>query len=209
MPQALPRKLTSGGVEFAKQGNFKKAKVQFEQALRLDPSFFPARSSLRTVDEVLKGKIKTQAGVHFFRGVSYGNRGQHDRAIEEFTRAIKLNPNHPDTYYDRGIIYDRRGQPDLAIRDYTRAIKINPRFVLAFLNRGNNYLGKKQYDRAIADFTRAIEINPKYAEAYSNRGFVYINRIRDRAKGCKDYKKACELGVCRNYKIAKQKGLCR
>ena len=52
--------------------------------------------------------------------------GQIDRAIEAYSRAIKLDPNAAVAYNNRGVVYGENGAFDLAIADYTKAIKLNP-----------------------------------------------------------------------------------
>ena len=113
-----------------------------------------------------------------------------------------------DVYYKRGEAWSIKGDYDRAIANYDKAIEINPIFVAAYNNRGNAYSKKGQHDQAISDYTKAIEISPRLVDAYSNRGFVYLVKLRNKDKGCADWKTACELGRCRNYKLAKQKGFC-
>lgn len=104
--------------------------------------------------------------------------------------------------------YDK-GQYDRAISDYDKAIEINPKDTDAYHNRGLAYYDKGQNDQAISDYDNAIEIDPKYALAYNNRGFTYFVKLGNKVKGCADWKKACELGICVDYNLAKQKGYCQ
>jgi tetratricopeptide (TPR) repeat protein len=52
--------------------------------------------------------------VYINRG-AYANLGQHQRAIDNFSEAIRLNPDCVDAYYNRGIIYLRQGNKDFAV----------------------------------------------------------------------------------------------
>jgi tetratricopeptide (TPR) repeat protein len=96
-----------------------------------------------------------------------------DRAIEDYNKAIQLNPNLAEAYYNRGVAYDDKGQYNEAIKDFDEAIRINPNLVEAYCNRGVAYYAKGQYNEAIKDFDEAIRINPNLAEAYYNRGNAY------------------------------------
>jgi len=53
-------------------------------------------------------------------------RGQSDRAIQDFSQAIKINPNHVGALYSRGLTYSNKGLWDRAIQDYDEAIKLSP-----------------------------------------------------------------------------------
>ena len=35
-----------------------------------------------------------------------------------------------------------------------------------------------------------------------------MEKIGDKKKACFDWKRACDLEICKNYKLAKKKGLC-
>jgi tetratricopeptide (TPR) repeat protein len=110
------------------------------------------------------------------RGIEYYKQEQDEEAINEFNKAIEIDPNCAEAYYNRGKA-EEFDYADQAIADYSKAIKLNPNYVEAYNWRGMAYeLDKKNYDQAIADFTRAIEINPNYINAYVNRGTAYNSK---------------------------------
>jgi lipoprotein NlpI len=93
-----------------------------------------------------------------------------DRAIADFTLAIKLDPKATTTYTNRGIAYRYQGDLDGAIADFTLAIKLDSKLAKAYSNRCWAYFGKGNNDQAIADCSQAIELNPKDPNGYFNRG---------------------------------------
>ena len=44
-----------------------------------------------------------------------------DSAIEDFNKAIELDPNHAVAYNNRGMMYQKRGDSDLAEADLRKA----------------------------------------------------------------------------------------
>jgi tetratricopeptide (TPR) repeat protein len=130
---------------------------------------------------------------YYDSGKAFYDRKDYTTAIDEFTAAIRLDPNYADAYYYRGIAYYENKDHDRAIADYTQAIKLNPNYALAYYNRGNAYYRKNDYDRAIADYTQAIKLNPNYALAYYNRGIAYEKK-GDMMRADADRAKARLLG---------------
>jgi tetratricopeptide (TPR) repeat protein len=79
-------------------------------------------------------------------------------AMEDYNKAIQLNPNDAVAYNNRGNAYHAQGQYDRAIEDYNKAIQLNPNYAQAYAFRGAAYVGKGQYDRAISDFQKACDM---------------------------------------------------
>jgi len=137
----------------------------------------------------------------FNSGNAYLDEGDYDRAITDYTQAIKLNNNFADAYYNRGNAYFYKDDYDRAIADYTQVIRLNPNDADAYDNRGNAYCKKGDYDRAIADCTQAIKLNPNSDLAYSNRGYAY-GKKGDYNRAIADYTQAVKLNP--NNSDAKQ-----
>lgn len=127
------------------------------------------------------------------RGSVYTSKGQDDRAIEDFTAAIRFDATDPDFFDSRGVSYKSKGQYDRAIEDYNAAIRIDPNHIHALNNRGNAYVAKGQHDRAIEDYNTSIRLKPNFAEAFYNRGRAYYGKQQyDRA--IEDYNAALRFG---------------
>ncbi len=119
-------------------------------------------------------------------------QGDFDRAITNYSEAIRLNPQGADAYYYRAYAYWKKGDLDRAITDLSEAIRLNPQDALAYHNRGNAYSAKGDLDRAITDLSEAIRLNPEYTLAYHNRGNAYSSK-GDLDRTLADYTKANRL----------------
>ncbi len=71
----------------------------------------------------------------------------------------------------------------------------------ALLTEGKN-------EEAIYQYNEAIRLYPDFANAYNNRGLAYFIQGNN-TSGCKNAKKACDLGICKILEAAKAKGYCR
>ncbi|VVB65742.1 Photosystem I assembly protein Ycf3 [Candidatus Gugararchaeum adminiculabundum] len=121
--------------------------------------------------------------------ISYKNRGSADnsigdyeQAIEDFTRAIEIDPKSAGAYNNRGTAYYMMKDFRRAVDDCTEAIRLAPEFSSAHNNRGAFRLGMRKYRKAMEDFDKAIAINPKNEGAHNNRGAACY--------GLKKYKRA-------------------
>jgi tetratricopeptide (TPR) repeat protein len=130
--------------------------------------------------------------VYFNRGIEYQTKGDDDRAIADFTAAIRLDPKHAKSYNSRGNAYHAKGDDDRAIADYTAAIRLDPKDAYTYNNRGSAYKGKGDLDRAIADYSETIRLNPSLDKAYSSRGTAYLYSGNP-AKALADVSQASEL----------------
>ncbi len=90
-------------------------------------------------------------------------KGEADKAIADFTEAIRLNPKDAGACTNRGRVWSHKKQYDEAIADFTEVIRLDPKSVNAYSARGDAWSNKKEYDRAIADFTDAIRNFPRHA----------------------------------------------
>jgi tetratricopeptide (TPR) repeat protein len=135
------------------RGDYEGAIEDFNQVLRLNPSYEAAYTS---------------------RGVTQVNLGGKKGAIEDLTQAIRINPNNVRAYAARGFTKSESGDKQGADADFKKALSLNidPQDYRAYNNRGNvrKALGDKQ--GAITDYDQAIRLNPKLAMVYNNRGLV-------------------------------------
>ena len=143
------------------------------------------KRTIKGCTSLIKGKRLNKlklANAYYNRGSAYDDEGEFDRAIQDYDKAIKLNPKDGWAYNNRGIAYRKKGEFDRALRDYDMAIKLNPKDADIYNNRGIAYAKKGEFDRAITDYDKAIRLDPKDALTYKNRGTAYgIKGEYDRA----------------------------
>ena len=79
----------------------------------------------------------------FYRGNDHAKKGEFDLAIDNYNKAIQLNPDFAEAFNNRGLMYFIKGEFDLAMDDYDTAIQLNPFFFTAWKNRSKT-LTKKE-----------------------------------------------------------------
>lgn len=127
--------------------------------------------------------------------------GQPDRAIEDFTRAIKESA-YSGRYAKRAAAYRAKADFKNAIVDYDWIESDSSRFDYdadASSRRGLAKAGLGDLHAAIRDFSKSIEIYPFDEAAYYNRGQAY-RLLGNTPAALQDYAKALEINP--NYAIA-------
>ena len=142
---------------------------------------------------------------YFTRGICFTTSGQHQKAIEDYNKAIKLVPNHSHYYLNRAAAYIALKDYKHAAEDYSKVLELAPTNALTFLQRGKCWLALNDVGKAIADFDKAASFAPDQAtsfgitiyraEAYSKQG-KHQEAILDltRAIGLSDRRNAEAFG---------------
>jgi tetratricopeptide (TPR) repeat protein len=105
---------------------------------------------------------------HLIRGTAYDRKKDFDRALTDYSEAVRLMPTSPDALRARALVYAQKNDIDHAIADLDTEILLRPG-LYAYLFRGNLHQDKGQYDAAIDDFSRALDLQPNSFDAYNGR----------------------------------------
>ena len=154
-----------------------------ERALALNPALLEARQSLSRLlldtgqleqaeaSYRLEIELTPQHyGPHHQLGVVLNRMTRHAGAIEQFKRAISLNPRSGASYFSLGSAYidfDAASEEGLALShaNFEKAVEVEPQVSGFHCALGFSYFRKAQLDRAMASFDRAIELDPNNAKA--------------------------------------------
>ncbi len=143
---------------------------------------------------------------------AYLNRGHYwyennrpDKALEDYSAAIKIKTAFPEALKNRALIYLIKNDLPKALQDYNRYLEFmqscdngnksaEPRISDALGNRGLIYYRMGQYSKALIDLDLAIKLNPSNPTNYFNRASVYqkIGRI---AEAKRDVRRIRQMGV--------------
>jgi tetratricopeptide (TPR) repeat protein len=105
--------------------------------------------------------LAATAGSHYTKGVEFFKKRYYDQAIQEFTKAVEINPKFAKAYAVRGVIYAAQGRFNEAMADSDKALEINPRLALAYETRALGYYAKRNFDKAWYDVHKAERLGYK------------------------------------------------
>ncbi|MDZ8261840.1 tetratricopeptide repeat protein [Nostoc sp. ChiQUE01b] len=146
-------------------------------------------------------EVKWQPIALSWRGETYRQMERYQQAVEDFDRAIKLDPKYDWAIACRAQTYHQMKCYTEALQDFDRAIELNPKFDWAIASRGLTYRSMKRYPEALEDFDRAIELDPKLDWAIAHRGLTYFSMNRY-PEALEDIDRAIELNPKLHWAIA-------
>lgn len=127
-----------------------------------------------------------------------------EAALDDFEKAIELNPNLAKAFAMRGNLYlykafywDEEEKFDLAMADFDKALSIDKNCKEAYLGQGDFYDKKQAYEKSAQLYSKAIAIDNNYIAAYRRRAVVYS--LTDDQKCLFDYNKILELDPYDHY----------
>lgn len=135
------------------------------EILSLDPVNLPAQLewiglfdglAVETMPEVSAAWARQLAGTApgwVLQGLLEGSStdAAHDRTLEDYVEAIRLDPDSLLASYYRGNYYFSYDQFSEAANDFTRCLEIAPDFLQALYDRADVYGAMEDYEAAIED----------------------------------------------------------
>lgn len=128
----------------------------------------------------------------FLKAYDADEKGDHETALDMYSRAIELDPEDESLYVGRANALFMLERYEEALRDYSRALELEPEEAVLYFNRGNTLRVLKRYKDALVDIDEAIKLRDLDSDTYKLRGHVFI-AVRQYDRALADYQRACEL----------------
>ncbi|MEZ5083744.1 MAG: tetratricopeptide repeat protein [Bacteroidales bacterium] len=109
------------------------------------------------------------------RGNAYKVEKDYEKAMADYSEAIKINPEFRRAYEQRGYIYSLQENYGPAISDFKMALSLNPKSYIAWCSLGFNYRQTGDLEKSLTCLDEALSIHPMYFDARLNRGITLMN----------------------------------
>ncbi len=96
--------------------------------------------------------------IYYNRANAYGKAGLRQEAINDYGKAMQLNPGVAEMYNNRGFTYLEQGQHTKALLDFNQAIALNRNHAKAYIGRGFVFESFKSTDAALENFAKSCAL---------------------------------------------------
>jgi len=104
----------------------------------------------------------------FDEGIKKFKLQDYNGALDEFNKAIELNPKYAKAYNNRGIVRGALNDISGSIEDFNTAITLEPINVSAYRNLGLSKFKLQYYEGAISAFNKVLQFKPNDEVALKN-----------------------------------------
>jgi len=164
-------------------GNFREAAQGYEKILQMDARHADSLHLLGMISvqaqrpdiavDLIQRAIAINSGFapyHSNLGTIFQSQGKLDEAEAEYTAALSIAPDMPETLGNLGSVLLAKGKLEQAVSCYQRAIGINPSIAELHFHLGNVLHAQDALKDAVKSYQKALALRPDYAEAYCNLG---------------------------------------
>jgi len=133
------------------------------------------QEALQGYNEVIR-LDKTKAGPYNSKARLYFNFNHRDsllKALENYNKAIELNPTDVEYVVNRGATYAKLGDMQNSLANLNQAEKIDPSFANIYLNRSVIYNQMRDLDNALADIDRYLQRKPNYPDMWYEKARIH------------------------------------
>lgn len=75
--------------------------------------FFVLVSLGLSLTALCQHEVIPQAKEHLYYGIKYEQKGDYESALEEYTKAIEIDDEYAEAYYNRGMLLLQHGEEEL------------------------------------------------------------------------------------------------
>lgn len=119
-------------------------------------------------------KKMSDFGGFYFLGLTQYRLGQFELALNQFQKALDLQPTHVQARLLVAMTLLKQKRLDESIKEANQALIFDDQNAFAYNLLGSAYLAKGDFDRAMENLDKAIQLEPTLADAHMKKGLFNL-----------------------------------
>jgi tetratricopeptide (TPR) repeat protein len=140
-------------------------------------------SELQTISSLTADTQKNKRSAaerYYSQGVAQLSRDDYARALQFFERAVELDANYPEAWYQAGFCYGILGRHQDALKASRQAARLRPEWTQAYVNIGASSFALGQYKDAADAYRQALRLEDTPDTQYAlGLSFNKLNRTEE------------------------------
>jgi tetratricopeptide (TPR) repeat protein len=198
------------------KGDFDQAERSYRRALQIEPN---NKLAINGLANLRRDQVKTQVNLFLDRALQAQRKKQYDVSLNNYIKALNLEPSNPDIHYNIGTAFQAKGDLIRAKKAYSRTLELNPNhkearsalIVLEGSQKEQNiadafaqaikFQEDGEYDKAIKIYNNISKDKPSDDTLFYNLAVAY-QATKNYEKSVENYERAYAINPDPNYSAA-------
>ena len=133
------------------------------------------RGAKRAFQNILKTHSGNKDALYYLGNIAK-SQGKHDEAIDYYNKAISIDPQFINSYFNLGGVFIDNGKYDNAYEQFQKIVLLSPDYANAWFNLGFIEAARGKHDEAIKFYEKALSIKPDFTNAWYNIGWILLDQ---------------------------------
>ena len=151
-----------------------------------------ALQTFSTLNSETQKNKRAAAETLYSQGLGILSRDDYARALVFFEKAVEIDPNYAESWYQAGFCYGILGKHNEALKASRQAARLRPEWADAFVNIGASSFALGQFKEAADAYRQAAKFNSTSAEIQYSLGLT-LNKLNRTDEEILAYKRAVAL----------------
>lgn len=135
-------------------------------------------------------ETRVNASTYFAYGHLLERQGHVDRAVEQYRKALQMQPSFAAAHNRLGICYNKQGEHEQATREFELCVRSSPDDAQAMNNLGYSLYLQGQYKAAASVLRKALDARPDFTRARMNLALALARQEQMQA-AYDEFSRAC------------------
>ena len=114
-------------------------------------------------------------------GAMLASKKDWDSAIEQFRKALALNPDFAEARFNLAGALGDKGEVERAVAEFGTLLSAHPEWISAYYELGGDLERLRRWDEAAQAYRQAIRLNPDFAQAHASMGAILFQQAEFKA----------------------------